>query len=85
MSVMGFQGGSVVKNLPANAGVLSLISGVGRFPGERNGYSLQYLCLENSMDRGTSWATVYGVSRVEHDLVTKPLYGFSDTSVLPEV
>ena len=24
----------------------------GRSPGERNGYSLQYSCLENSMDRG---------------------------------
>ena len=39
---MGFLGGSVVKNLPANAGDISLIPGSGRSPGEGNGNSLQY-------------------------------------------
>ena len=38
----GFPGGSVVKNLPANAGDAGLIPGVGRFPGEGNGNPLQY-------------------------------------------
>ena len=38
-----FPGGSVVKNLPANAG---------RFPGKGDGNPLQYSCLENPMDRG---------------------------------
>ena len=31
---------------------LGLISGLGRSPGEVNGYPLQYSCLENSKDRG---------------------------------
>ena len=40
-----------------------LISGLGRFPGERNGYPLQYSCLKNPMDRGTRWATVHRVAK----------------------
>jgi len=31
---MGFTGGSVVKNLPANAGDMGLMPGLGRFLGE---------------------------------------------------
>ena len=42
----------VVKNLPANAGDLGLIPGLGRAPGEGNGNPLQYSCLENPVDRG---------------------------------
>ena len=30
--------------------------------GEGNGNPLQYSCLENSMDSGTWWATVHGVT-----------------------
>ena len=48
----GFPGGSVVKNLPANAGDMSSIPGLGRSPGERIGNPLQYSCLANPMDRG---------------------------------
>ena len=54
----------MVKNLPANAGDTrdsGLISGLGRSPGVGNGNPLQYSCLENSMDSGAWWATVYGV------------------------
>ena len=40
--------------------------------GEGNGNPLQYSCLENSMIRGTRHATVHGLARVQHDLVTKP-------------
>jgi len=40
--MIGFPGGSVVKNLPANAGDVGLISGLGRFPGVGNGNPLQY-------------------------------------------
>ena len=40
----------LVKNLPANVGDLGLIPGPGRCPGEGTGNSLQYFCLENSMD-----------------------------------
>ena len=43
---MGFPVGSVVKNLPANAGDVGLISGLVRSPGEGNGNSLQYYCWE---------------------------------------
>jgi len=40
MCLYGFQGGSVVKNLPANAGDVGLIPGSGRFPGKGNGNPL---------------------------------------------
>ena len=42
----GFPGGSVVKNLPTNAGDMGLIPGLGRAPGEENDNPLQYSCLE---------------------------------------
>ena len=42
--MMGLPRGSVVKNLPSNAGSLGSISGLGRFPGEGKGYPLQYSC-----------------------------------------
>ena len=64
---MGFTGSSVVKNLPANAGNMGLIPGLGRFPGKGNGYPFQYSCLENSMDRGVWQATVHRFTRVEYD------------------
>ena len=49
--VMGFPGGSDGKASACNAGDLGSIPGSGRYPGEGNGYSLQYSCLENSMNR----------------------------------
>ena len=61
---MGFPGGSVVKNLPANAGDtgdLGSIPGSGRSPGKGNGNLLQDSCLGNPMDRGAWQATVHGV------------------------
>ena len=45
--------GSDGKESACNAGDLGVILGLGRSPGEGNGYPLQYSCLENSMDRGT--------------------------------
>ena len=42
---------------------LGSIPGLGRFPGEGNGYSLQFSCLENSMDRGAWWATIHGFEK----------------------
>ena len=65
---MGFPSGSVVKNPPANAGDVGLISGLGRSPGEGNGKPLQYSCLENPMDRGA--CCLVGRKRVGHDLST---------------
>ena len=40
--------------------------------GEGNGNLLQYSCPENPMDRGAWWTTVHGVTRVGHNLATKP-------------
>ena len=60
---MGFPGGSVVKNPPANARDAGLIPRSGRSPGEGNGNPLQYSCLKNSMDRGAGQATVHGVAK----------------------
>ena len=44
---MGFPGGSDSKEFACNAGDLGLIPELGRSPGDRNGYPLQYSCLEN--------------------------------------
>ena len=62
--VNGFPGGSVVKNLPANAGDtrdVGSILGSGRSPEVGNGNLHQYSCLENPMDRGVRRVTVHGV------------------------
>ena len=62
-----FPGDSAVKNPHAMketcTGDASFIPGLGRFPGEANGKSLQYSCLENSVERGAWWAIVHGVSK----------------------
>jgi len=56
----GFPGGSMIKNLPANAGDVGLISGFRRSPGEGNGNPFQYFSLGNLLDRGAWQATVHG-------------------------
>ena len=50
--IKGFPGASDGKESACNTADQGLIPGSGRFPGEGNGYPLQYSCLENSMDRG---------------------------------
>ena len=55
--------GTVVKNLPANAGGVGnsgLIPGFGRSSGGGNGNPLQYSCLENFMDSRAQRAIVQG-------------------------
>ena len=59
----GFLCGSKGKESACNAGDLSSIPGLGRSPGEENGYTLQYSCLGNPMDRGAWWATAHGVAK----------------------
>ena len=49
---LGFPGGSDSKESACDTGDLGLIPGLGRSPGEGNGYPLQCSCLENSMHRG---------------------------------
>ena len=56
----------MVKDPPANAGDIRHVGsmpGLGKSPGEGNGYPLQYSCLENPMDRRAWQATVYGVRK----------------------
>ena len=50
-NMQGFPGGSVVKNLPANARDTDLIPALGRTPAEANSTPLQYSCLGNPRDR----------------------------------
>ena len=59
----GFLGGSDGEESACSAGDLGLIPGLRRSPGEGNGNPLQYYCLENSMDRGTWWATIHEVTK----------------------
>ena len=54
----GFPCGSAGKESTCNAGDLGLIPGLGRSPGERKGYPLQYSGLKNSMD-----CIVHGVTK----------------------
>ena len=77
--VMGFPGGSDGKASACSAEDPGLIPGLGRYPGEGNCKLLQYSCLENPRDRGAWRATIYGVARVGHDLVTKPPYYYHMT------
>ena len=62
----------MVKNPPANTGDAGLIPGSGRFPGDGYGNPLQYLCLENPMNRG-AWQgySPWGHKRVRQDSETK--------------
>ena len=65
---LGFLGGSVVKDLPANAGDLGSILGLGRSPGGGHGNPLQYSCLWNPTDREAWQATVYGAAKSQTQL-----------------
>ena len=58
-----FPGGSDGKASAYNAGDLGSIPESGRSPGEGNGNSLQYSCLENPMDGGAWWATFHRIAK----------------------
>ena len=67
---MGFPGGAVVKNPPANAGDardMSLTPGSGRSPGGSHGSPLRYSWPENPMERGVWLAIVHSVTKSGHD------------------
>ena len=73
-ALVGFLDGSDGRESACSTGDLSLIPGLGRSrrssqeipnPGEGNGNSLQYSCLENPMDRGAWQVTVHGVAELD--------------------
>ena len=61
-----------VKDLLAKTDHVCVCVCVSVYIGEGNGNPLQYSFLENPMDRGVWRATVHGITRVGHDLATKP-------------
>ena len=63
-----------VKESSWNTGDPGLIPGSGRSPRERNGYPLQYSCLENPMDREAWQATVHGVAKSQTRQSTKHMH-----------
>ena len=65
---LSFPGGSAGKESACNVGDLGSIPGLGRSSEEGNDYSLQYSCLESSMDRGAWQATVHGVTKSQTQL-----------------
>ena len=71
MASLGFIGGSVTKNLPANARDMGSIPGSGRSPGERNGNPLQYSCLGNPIDKDPGRLQSMGSQEVRHNLATE--------------
>ena len=46
-----------------DTGDMCSVPGSGRSPGGGNGNPLLYSCLENSVDRGTWWATAHGLQK----------------------
>ena len=60
---VSFPGGSNGKASACNVGVPGSIPGLGRSSGEGNGNPPQYLCLENPMDGGAWYATVYVIAK----------------------
>ena len=74
----GFPGGSVIKNLPDNAGDAVSIPGSGRSPGGGKGNPLQCSCLKNPMDRGAWLTTVHTVTESRTQLSTDGSIGISN-------
>ena len=74
----GLPGGSDGKESACNtgdAGDAGSIPGLGRSPGEGIGYTLHYSCLENSMDIGAWWASLWGCKDL--DLTERPILSLS--------
>ena len=70
MTTLIFSGGSDGKASAYNAGDLGSIPGPRKSPGEGNGNSLQYSCLENPMDGGT-WLGYSPWGRKELDMTER--------------
>ena len=70
-------GGLDDKESTCNVGDPGSIPGLGRSPGEGNGYPLRYSCLENPMDKGTWWATVPLITKSQMGLNSKHFHTFN--------
>ena len=79
----GFPGGSVIKNMPANAGDMDSTSESGRVPGGGNGNPLQYSCLDNPMDRVAWRAAVWG--RIEWNMTERLPHSLENKIDLPSL
>ena len=77
-----FPVGSDGKESACYAGSPGLIPGSGRSPGEGNGNSLKYSCLENSMDRKPGRLQSMGLQRVGHNWVTNTFTFFNITHII---
>ena len=62
-----FPGGSDGEESSCNAGGMASIPGLGRSPGEGDGYPLQYFCLENSWTQKPGGLQSMGLQRVGYD------------------
>ena len=71
-SKQGFSSDSDGEDSACSSGDVGLIPGSGKIPGRRKWQPYQYSYLENPMERGAWWDTVHGVTRIGHNLVTKP-------------
>ena len=68
---MGFPGGSVLQNSPANAGNKGLVPRSVTASGRGNGIPLQYAYLKSPWREEPGWLQSMGSQRVGHDLVTE--------------
>ena len=82
--IKGGAGGTVIKNLSANAGNTGEAGSIpswGRSPGVANGNPLWYSCLENSMKRGAWQVIIHGVAKSWHDWATEYTHTHTHTQV----
>ena len=76
LNYQGFPGGSNSKISPCSAG-----DSLGKSPGEKNGYPLEYSCLENSIERGAWRATVHGVAELNTSEQHTQIYIYIEVQV----
>ena len=75
----------MVKNTPVNAEAVrdaGSISRLGRPPAGKRSNSLQYSCLENSMDRGAWWALVHRVAKSQTQRYTQHTFTASVNEII---
>ena len=83
--IRDFPGGSDSKESSCKAGDPGSIPELGRFPGEGNGYPLQYSCLENSMDREEPGGLQsMGSQRIRHNWATDTFTSLSSSLELEQ-